>query len=271
MTYALIAALGIACLSLIGALFFHERANTEPLHRFVLPVAVGIFLGVVFFELIPETLHASEFWGPITILTGFLGFYLLSHMLDTYHHHHTNEHDGCARGGARRLLIGDAVHNFADGVVIATSFMVHPTLGFLATAGIALHEIPQEIAEYAVLRASCYSRRRALTLNFLSAMTVVLGVVLTFILGGFMHEFLFILTGIAAGNLLYIATSDLIPELRHSHREHFLKVFGATVFGVVLIGSIITAVHERVGHGAHEEDEHGRESEEIHTSQTHLE
>ncbi len=247
MMYALIAALAIASLSLIGALFFHGKVDTERLHRFVLPAAVGIFLGVVFFELIPETLHASEFWGAITILGGFLGFYLLSHFLDTYHHHHTDAHDACGQGGAKKLLIGDSVHNLADGVVIATAFMVNPALGILTAVGIALHEIPQEVAEYAVLRAACYSERRALFLNFLSASTVILGVLLTYLFGEMLHEYLFVLLGIAAGNLLYIATADLIPELRHSHREHFHKTFAATLIGVALIGALITYTHEKIG------------------------
>ncbi len=248
MTLALVAALAVAALSLIGALFFHEKVNTERLHRFILPTAVGIFLGVVFFELLPETFHASESLGAIFVLAGFLGFYLLSHFLDTYHHHHSDAHDACAQGGARRLLIGDAVHNLADGVVIATSFMVNPALGLLTTVGIALHEIPQEIAEYAVLRAAQYSQKKALLLNFLSATTVIVGVLLTYLLGEFLHDYLFVLLGIAAGNLLYIATADLIPELRHSHRDHFFKTFGATLAGVILIGGLITYTHEKTGH-----------------------
>ncbi len=260
MTLALLSALGIALLSLIGALFFGKELNTTKLHRIILPGAVGVFLGVVFFELIPETLHASETGGVIAILVGFLGFYLLSHLLLTYHHHHADSHDDddeCEKGGARKLLIGDAVHNLADGVVIGTSFMINPTLGLLTTAGIALHEIPQEIAEYGVLRASGYSSRRALFLNFMSAVSVVLGVLFTYALGEVLHDYIFVLTGIAAGNLLYIATADLIPELRHSHKEHFRTMFISTLAGVTLIGTLITLSHE---HGEHEE--HGDESHE---------
>jgi len=254
MVLALVAALAVAALSLLGALFFHEKVNTERLHRFILPTAVGIFLGVVFFELLPETFHASESFGPLFVLVGFLGFYLLSHFLDTYHHHHSDAHDSCAQSGARRLLIGDAVHNLADGIVIATSFMVNPALGLLTTVGIALHEIPQEIAEYAVLRAAQYSQKKALFLNFLSATTVIVGVLLTYLLGEFLHDYLFVLLGIAAGNLLYIATADLIPELRHSHRDHFFKTFSATLVGVALIGGLITYTHEKTGHSDEAED-----------------
>jgi zinc and cadmium transporter len=243
MTGAIIGSIGIALIALIGAPFFKNKQNTEGLHRIVLPIAVGVFLGVVFFELIPETLHASEFWGAISILTGFLGFYLLSHFLDTYHHHHGDEHDTCAHHDARKLLIGDAVHNLADGVVIATSFMLNPMIGIATTIGIAFHEIPQEIAEYAILRGAGYSEKRALFLNFLSASTVVVGVILTYLVGAGLGDYIFVLTGVAAGNLLYIATTDLLPELRHSHRDHFVKTFFATLLGVAFIGTLITVSH----------------------------
>ncbi len=246
MFFALGAALVVALISLSGVFLFGNHPNTERLHRMILPFAVGVFLGVVFFELIPETLEASELGGAISILVGFLGFYLLSHLLETYHHHHHDHSDECSRGGARKLLIGDAVHNLADGVVIASSFMINPVVGLLTTIGIALHEVPQEIAEYAVLRAAGYSRTRALALNFLSASTVIIGVFATYLIGASVEGYVFILTGIAAGNLLYIATADLIPELRHSHRDHFTKIFIATIIGVIFIGTIITVSHRNL-------------------------
>ncbi len=244
MTLALLASLVITTLSVSGALIFGRHSHTERLHRIIVPGAVGVFLGVVFFELIPETLAASETGGAIAILVGFLGFYLLSHLLETYHHHHHNPEDACSDGGARKLLIGDAVHNLADGIVIATSFMLNPMVGLLTTIGIALHEIPQEIAEYAVLRAAGYSPKRAILLNLLSASAVIVGVLLTFLIGENMGAYTFVLTGIAAGNLLYIATADLIPELRHSHHDHFSKIFIATLLGVVFIGFVLHFAHE---------------------------
>lgn len=241
---ALIAATCITLIALVGALFFRGDSHAdERIHRFILPVAVGVFLGVVFFELIPETLEASPAWGPIAILAGFLGFYLLSHFLDTYHHHHTDSHDGCVHNGARMLLVGDSIHNFADGIVIASAFILNPVAGVMTAIGIALHEIPQEIAEFGVLLRAGYSKRKACFYNMLSASSVILGVLLTYF---FIHTFadvVFILTGIAAGNLLYIATADFIPELRHSHKNHFIETFVATLFGVVCIGVLITYTH----------------------------
>ncbi len=243
---ALLGALCITLLSLVGVFFFGKSGRLTGSHSFVLPIAVGVFLGIVFFELIPETLEASHEWGPVSILFGFLGFYLLSHFLDTFHHHHSDDHDACSKNGARKLLIGDAVHNIADGIVIASAFMINPVVGVLTTIGIALHEIPQEIAEFGVLIHSGYSKQKAIFYNFLSASSIFIGVLATYVFAETAGGYLFILTGIAAGNLLYIATADLIPELRHSHRDHFGKTFVATLIGALTIATLITYTHEYV-------------------------
>lgn len=243
MISALIGAFGVACISLISVFFFGTRGKLSGAHKLILPVAVGVFLGIVFFELVPETFEASETWGGVAIMFGFLGFYLLSHFLDTFHHHHTDSHDECSKNGAQKLLVGDAIHNFADGIVIASAFMINPVAGILTTIGIALHEIPQEIAEFGVLLQSGYTRSQATRYNFISALSVLIGVCATYLFASALDTYLFILTGIAAGNLLYIATADLIPELRHSHRDHFFKTFFATLCGVVVIASLITYTH----------------------------
>lgn len=258
MLYSLLAAGSVSLISLVGALALGEVRHARTLHRLILPIAVGVFLSVAFVELIPETLEASELGGAIAILIGFLGFYLLSHFLDTYHHHHADDHDGCNTHGARKLLIGDSIHNLADGIVIATSFMIDPLVGVATTIAIALHEVPQEIAEYSVLRTAGYSPSRALWLNFMSATAVICGVLLAYLAHEYVVEYTFVLTGIAAGNLLYIATGDLLPELRESHREHFGKTFIATLMGVVLMTALIVISHEYIG-GEHTQELHTEE------------
>ena len=244
---AIIAALGVSLLSLIGVFFFGNNGRITGTHRYILPVAVGVFLGVVFFELIPETLTASPTQGPFAIMLGFLGFYLLSHFLETFHHHHFDQNDTCSKNGAQKLLIGDAVHNIADGVIIASAFMINPMVGILTTVGIALHEIPQEIAEFGVLLHAGYTRHKALLYNFLSATTIVLGVLLTYLFTFSLGNIMYILTGVAAGNLLYIATADLIPELRHAHRDHFFQTFFATLLGVLSIAILSAFASSIVG------------------------
>ncbi len=257
LTYIFIATLSIALLSLVGSFFFNTKDTANKTHTFVLPVAVGVFLGVVFFELLPETYEASHVWGPVAIACGFFGFYILSHMLHTFHHHHAHDEDSCVGTGGKMLLIGDAIHNVADGVVIASAFMVNPLAGVVTTVGIALHEIPQEIAEFGVLLRSGYSRQKARVLNFISATSVFVGALFTYFFAQTTEGYVFVLTGIAAGNLLYIASADLIPELRESHKEHFAATLVATLAGFVLIGGLISYTHENL-------PEYGNSSEEFH-------
>lgn len=252
-----IAAGCVAALSLIGVLFFGRSGHLKGTHRFIVPVAIGVFLGVIFFELIPETLEASEFYGSVAIVAGFLSFYILSHFLKTYHHHHDDHaHDECEnKKGASLLLIGDAIHNIADGVVIASAFLINPAVGIAATVGIALHEIPQEIAEYGVLIHAGYSKKKALLMNFLSALSILLGVAISAVFMSF-GDYIWVLTGLAAGNLLYIAASDMIPELQgHAHKKHFMKTFLSTLLGLIAITSLITWSHETFGEEHHEDEE----------------
>jgi zinc and cadmium transporter len=261
---ALLAALSIAIISLLGVLFFGKSGHMTGTNRYVIPTAIGVFLGVVFFELIPETLEAGGEWGSFPIIAGFLAFYLLSHILHTYHHHHDTRHDdddGCEhQAGASMLLVGDAVHNLADGIVIATAFMINPMVGVATTIGVALHEIPQEIAEFGVLLRAGYSKTKALAYNFLSASSVVLGVLITFTLANSLAEYVWILTGLAAGNLLYIAAADLLPDVHKDSRESGTVVnsFLATLLGTLAIVALLSWSHETFGHAhdKHETEEH---------------
>jgi len=271
---AFIAAFVVALLSLSGVLFFGKKGHLTGTHRFIIPIAIGVFLGVIFFELIPETLEHASFYGSITIVAGFLSFYLLSHFLRTYHHHHDNHDadDHCEdKHGASMLLIGDSVHNIADGVVIASAFLINPVVGVAVTIGIALHEIPQEIAEYGVLLHAGYSKKKALLYNFFSALSILLGVAISFVFME-MGDYIWILTGLAAGNLLYIVASDLIPELQeNTHQDHFMKTFVSTIIGLIAIVALISWSHEQFGHGHEEGDSHSdegiHEEEELHENE----
>lgn len=251
MTYALIAATSIALLSVVGSIIWGRAAVLARASKVILPIAVGTFLSVVFFELIPEALHEAGTLGSVAIAGGFLFFYLLSHLLRTYHHHHGEDcHDEDTRHGASLMLIGDAIHNFADGIVIGSAFLVNPTVGVVTALGIALHEVPQEIAEYGVLLRAGYSKMQATFSNLLSASTVILGTFLTFFFSLYLESSIGILIGIAAGNLLYIAASDILPALHEEHagNHSFWKPFLATLLGMILMSSLLIWSHKQFEH-----------------------
>jgi zinc and cadmium transporter len=239
----------ISLLSLVGVLFFGVSGKLVGTHRFIVPFAIGAFLAVAFFELIPETLHASEFYGAVSIIVGFLMFYLLSNILYTYHHHHDeqehSDHCSATKVSAMMLLWGDSIHNVTDGVVIASAFLINPAIGFVTAIGIALHEIPQEIAEYGVLLKAGYSHKKAMLLNFVSSLSIFIGVGLSFLFIEYASQYIWMLTGVAAGNLLYIAMSDLLPGVHAEAKKSgsFIPAFIATLAGVVLVALLVQGTH----------------------------
>lgn len=258
----LLASGAVALVSLVGIFIFGQQGYLSGTRRYIVPFAIGTFLGVVFFELIPEALADNVFQGAVAIAVGFLGFYILSHWLHTYHHHHSQAEKGCdpceaSRGSAIMLLIGDAIHNFTDGIVIAVAFLVNPIVGWATTLGVALHEVPQEIAEFGVLRRAGYSTSQAAWYNLLSASSVIVGALVTLFFATFLLDHVWLLIGLAAGNLLYVATSDLLPDAKAVAQQegHFYRSFLATVLGLVLIVAVITWSHELAPH-EHGQSEH---------------
>ncbi len=265
---ALLAAAGVAICSLVGVFFFGNSRRLEGAERYVIPAAVGVFLSLVLFELIPETLEASSHWGGIAIAAGFIAFYVLSYELHRFFHRRDEDDKDCDRkGAATLLLVGDAIHNFADGVILGAAFLIDPILGTAVAVGLALHEIPQEIVEFGVLVRGGFSRTRAALLNLLSASSIMLGVLVTMLFAAALQEYVWIMTGIAAGNLLYIAASDLLPRIHGTLRNY--RSFWFTLFSLILGFTLMTCVlvytHETFGHGPHDDQaEHEHEEDEDH-------
>lgn len=259
---AILAATAVALCSLVGALFFGNSRRLEGIEKFVIPTAVGVFLSLVLFELIPETLAANETWGGVAVAVGFILFYILSYELHRYFHAREEDDKHCRqRGAATLLLVGDAIHNIADGVILGAAFLVNPALGTAVAVGLALHEIPQEIVEFGVLVRGGYTRLQAALLNLLSASSIILGTVITLMLSEHMAEYVWIITGIAAGNLLFIAASDLLPKVHGNLKSYgsFWTTLLALVLGFIIMTSTLIYTHETFGHGHTGEEEHSDE------------
>ena len=267
----LLAAITVSLLSLTGVVLFGQRGALTGTNRFIIPIAIGVFLGVVFFELIPETLAVAGEIGSLPMVLGFVGFYLLSQFLHTYHHHHGDQADGCEeKAGASMLLVGDAIHNLADGIVIASAFLINPAVGAATTIGVALHEIPQEIMEFAVLLRAGYSKFQAALYNLASASSVIVGAALTLLLAEVFAQYIWILTGLAAGNLLYIAASDLLPGVHAKSRASGQVISSVIAMLVGLLGIVMLLgwTHEEFGHG-HESHEQSLEHHHEHEDEDH--
>lgn len=186
-------------------------------------------MGGAFLHLIPEAIleighdHDSLLNVFIFVIIGFVLFLLIEQFLHWHHHHHVHEHPEehgheQVKPMSYLILFGDGIHNLIDGLIIAASFVVSPTVGIITTIAVALHEIPQEIGDFGVLVYSGMKRFKALLLNFFSALVAVVGGVIGYFLAESSELAIVYLLPIAAGGFIYIAASDLVPEIKHGER-----------------------------------------------------
>ena len=238
--YAIISVIIVSLISVFMAIpLLMKKKVSKNLLLFLLSISVGVLLATVFLNFLPEILH--EHYTSVTALTILLGFMLMFILEKFVHwHHNKNCADECGHAHAYNLapinLIGDGVHNFIDGLVIAGAYAVNITIGITATISIIFHEIPQEIADFGVLLYSGLTKKKALIFNFLSAATAIAGTIVGIILIGRLHGFTDFIIPFAAGNFLYIAASNLLPQL---HRHCRLKDSIIHVLAILLgIGMI---------------------------------
>ncbi len=195
--------------------------------------AIGALLGAAFLEVIP---HAFENGDPHTvamsILGGILVFFLLEKLLLWRHSHdhdeqsHTHDH---GRSGTL-IVVGDTIHNFLDGILIAAAFLQSTQLGIITALAIVAHEIPQEVGDFLILLNSGYSKTKAFVLNMLSSCATLVGGVLGYYALQVVADWTPVLLGIVAASMIYVAVADLIPGL---HRRPELR---ATLSQTLLIG-----------------------------------
>jgi len=242
LTQALIATFLVSAVSLAGIVFIFSEWS-DRLEVLSLSFAAGVLLGTTFLKLLPEAVHLNPSPGVfIAPLLSMSAFFMLERFLHGFHGHEA----GHATLSRYLILVGDGFHNFIDGVAIASSFIVSPAVGVATTLAVAAHEIPQEIADYGVLVSGGLGRLRALLLNFLSALSAVLGACACFLLGDFVNQHLSYFMAATAGMFLYIAAADLIPELHHSRWRNSWLCSVPFFAGILLMG-VLTAVLPEAG------------------------
>ncbi len=204
----------VSVVSLIGVTILGLRKNLfESILLVLVAFAAGSMLGAAFFDLIPEGLESlgTDIVMPL-ILLGIILFFIVERGIHWHHFHEKCD----VHPVSYLILVGDAVHNFGDGVIIAASYLINFHLGLISTLVIIFHEIPQELGDFAILIKSGFSRGRALLYNFLSAIMAILGAVLTYFSSDLIGWVVPYLISIAAGGFIYIAVADLLPGL---HKE----------------------------------------------------
>jgi len=220
--YALASVLIVSLISLIGIVTLSIKVEKlKTFLTYMVAFSAGALFGDAFLHLLPEIVEKNGF---TLIISGFtLGgialFFVIEKVVHWQHCHYpiTEEH---VHPFAIMNLIGDGVHNFIDGLIIGVSYIVSIPVGIATTIAVALHEIPQEIGDFGVLIHGGFSKSKALGLNFLTALAAVIGVIIALLASIHVKNIELFIIPIAVGGFIYIAGSDLIPEL---HKEFETK------------------------------------------------
>lgn len=218
--------------------------------------AVGALLGAVFLELLPHALEEGEIQPVmITVLFGLLAFFVLEKLVLWRHSHderemaegtgapiaaaHAHGHGADAGRSGLMILIGNSVHNFCDGVVIAAAFLATPALGIATTVAIVAHAIPQQVGDFAVLIHSGYTRGKAFGFNVATGLATLAGGLTGYFALAATQQVLPAVLAIAAASLLYVAVADLIPSLhRHPQPIETVKQVAAIGLGIAIIAAV---------------------------------
>ena len=218
--YALSSAAIISLISLIGVITL--MVGVRRLDRVVpllISLAVGALFGDALIHLLPHAFEGSSSPAMTSLyaLMGILFFFVLERFFH-WHHQHQQRTVNPVHPVAYLNLVSDGWHNFLDGLLIGVSYLVSVPVGLATSVAVALHEIPQEQGDFGILLHAGFTPRRALLMNFLSATLAILGVVTSLTIGPSVAEYTVFMLPFAAGGFIYIAGSDLIPEL-HRERE----------------------------------------------------
>lgn len=233
-----------------GALLLASKKTAVGLARYATPFAAGAMIAAVFIDLLLEGIEQSPAKTVMmATVVGIILFYFSERFLHWFHHHHSDDepievqknHDVTLP----LIIAGDTIHNALDGVAIAAAFLVSPATGIVTTIVIAAHEIPQEIGDFGLMLHKGLSRRKTLLVNALSAIATTVFAIVTFWLGSSSALPMGVLIGISAGFLLYIAMSDIMPEL-HKHAK------GARLFDwqplLLILGVAVVTVAVQIAH-----------------------
>jgi zinc and cadmium transporter len=221
-----------------GLLLLWKPGVTHKIIHILISFGAGAFLAAAFLDIFPEALEISANYHGVLLsaLVGFVIFFVLERLFMSIHSlgHHDHDHSSHTESLSYLVILGDGLHNFLDGILIALAYLANPVLVWPTTLAIAAHEIPQEIGDFSILMRLNWKRSHIIAVNIIQSLLTIPGVMLGLFAGQYLVAYLPYVLGGTAGIFIYIAASDLIPELHHlSGHKHF----GKTVFP--LIASIV--------------------------------
>lgn len=215
----------------------------------IVSFAAGALLAAAFLDLLPEAVEMAGGEAEtifVYVLGSIVFFFLLERLLNLYHHHHHEDDKSHKHATPVMLSVGDAIHNFVDGVVVAAAVLVNPGLGVATAFAVAAHELPQEISDFSIMLHHGWSKVRVFWSNLIVSLTAVLGGVLVFFARDSLEPYLPLLLAVTAGIFIHIAASDLMPEVSSETARD--KVAHVVVLLLLGIASVWLAGFFELGH-----------------------
>ncbi len=239
----IIAILAGSAISLLGgALLLLTKTKRARAVHLALPFGAGALLAAAFFDLLPESFKLGDPRSMLTwALAGFTAFFVLERLASWFHHHHdhdtdikhTNKHQG------NLVMIGDLLHNMIDGVAIGAAFLVNPATGFVTTLAVSAHEIPKELGTFGILLSRGWHDKKVLLANVLTAAGTIIAATITFFVNSTYPIPQAELLAMTSGIFIYIAASDIIPDIHEQPRKLGTVQAVVLVMGIVLVGAVI--------------------------------
>jgi len=264
--------LGSAISLLGGSLLFTTKKRRQQAILVAMPFGAGALLAAAFLDLLPE---AFELGDPKELLLwtlgGFLFFFVLERSASWFHHHH--DHVDVKNAQQRRLIVlGDLMHNAIDGIAIGAAFLVSPATGFITAMAVSAHEIPKELGTFALLLSRGWKDKTVILANIATAVATLVTAITVYLLGDAAHLPVGPLLALTAGFFIYVAASDIIPDIHEQPHKQGTIQAAMLIVGIVLVGGLVTILHESGLHGhehtegaeSHLEEAHHDEAEEHH-------
>lgn len=224
-----------------GSLIFTTKKRRAKAILLAMPFGAGALLAAAFLDLLPEAFELGE---PKELLLwtlgGFLFFFVLERSASWFHHHH--DHDDSHKNTQQRrlIVIGDMMHNAIDGIAIGAAFLVSPATGFVTTIAVSAHEIPKELGTFALLLSRGWKDKKVLLANVATAVATLVMAILVYLLGSDAHLPVGPLLALTAGFFVYVAASDIIPDIHEQPHKIGMIQAATLIAGIILVGTVIT-------------------------------
>lgn len=258
-----------------GVLLLYKKSIREVAIRYGLPFGAGALLAAAFLGILPEAIEGSSVHQAVAFaLGGFLIFFILERLLGWFHHHENHHHEKVHGKRSDKthqwlVIIGDTMHNAIDGVAIGAAFLVNPAAGIGTAIAVAAHEIPQEIGDFGILLGKGMRARSVLIVNVLSALATVVTALATFALGDAHGINPAPLLALAAGFFIYVAASDIVPDIHEKPRKEGNAQAIMLLVGVAVLACVISLTPHSHEH-AEQKDVHMHEEAHHHEEHAHL-